>query len=153
MGSSKKIREYTDFFTVLGIIVVCIVGLVVFISGLKQNSSLIALLAIVGTLVAIMWLMLQKWLLYGFADLIDNTRKIAYPEIHKEKIEKKESGENSISEKAKISTDKLARNLGTCDVCKKENVSVRKATIKKGDTKQDGYICDECLEKNNVKIV
>lgn len=76
MESGKKIIGYVDFFTVLGIIVVAIASIVVFVLGVRENNSLLAFLAIVGALIGVMWLLLQKWLLYGFADLVHNSNVI-----------------------------------------------------------------------------
>lgn len=94
MESAKKIRNWADLIMIVGLTVSTIVCLVMFSRG--SDKAVYALYGIIILVLGWTLTLFQKWLCYGFADLIDNSYSIAKklgaieevkPEVKEEKAE------------------------------------------------------------------
>ena len=93
---------------------------------------------------------LGQILLYGYGQLIENSDKLVLLQMGESGKKKLDLDEREESNTASIRANSTASQIGKCDVCGKENVSVSKCTIKDDFGTRYRNLCEECSEKSDI---
>lgn len=152
----KTIKGLASVLTWLGIIV----SFVVFLILISIDEGFIGqavIVLIVGALVS--WL--SSLTLYGFGELVDNSKAIAEAitketcsTIPAQSPQKKASDKNAsvnsdFSHKSEQLYETMQSNLGTCDLCEETNIPVFDAKIEDSLGIRYRTVCGDCFVKHN----